>query len=137
MYLNPPSSSSQRTSVSLFFTSYLNLAISFKLHPLNNDFVQYIPHAPKQLSTLRLGEVSVWDKITQGFVIKRYEQRKTKRNGQMIMGLQSLTLKYISRVFFSKILLKISKVMWDFIVWVKKRVKHTKTSQQCILQVIS
>ena len=46
----------------------------------------------------------------------------------MIMGLQSLTLKYISRVFFSKILLKISRVMWDFIVWVKKRVEHTKTS---------
>ena len=62
MYLNPPSSSSQWTSLSLVFTSYSDLAISSKLHPPINDFFQYFPHAPKLLLTLRLGEVSVWAK---------------------------------------------------------------------------
>ena len=56
-YLNPPSSSSQRTSQSHFFISYPNPKISSKLHLLINGFFQYFPHAPKLLSTLRLGEV--------------------------------------------------------------------------------
>ena len=62
MYLNPPSSSYQRTSSSHVFTSYLDPVISSKLHPPINGFFQCFPHAPKLLSTLRLDEISVWAK---------------------------------------------------------------------------
>ena len=62
MYLNLSSSSYQRTSLSHVFTSYPNPAINSKLHPPINGFFQYFPHTPKLLSTLRLGEVSVWAK---------------------------------------------------------------------------
>ena len=62
MYLNPSSSSYQRTSSSHVFTSYLDLIISSKLHPPINGFFQCFPHTPKLLSTLRLGEISVWAK---------------------------------------------------------------------------
>ena len=62
MYLNPLSSSSQRASPSHFLASYLDLAISSKLHLPINGFFLYFPHAPKLLSTLRLGEVSVQTK---------------------------------------------------------------------------
>ena len=60
--LTPPNYSSQRTSPSLIFTSYLNPTISSKLHPPINCFFQCFPHTSKLLSTLRLGEVSVWAK---------------------------------------------------------------------------
>ena len=62
MYLNPPSFSYQRASRSHVFTSYLDLAFSSKLHLPANDFFQCFPYAPKLLSTLRLGEISVWAK---------------------------------------------------------------------------
>ena len=62
MYLNPPSSSYQRTLSSHVFTSYLDLEISSKLHPPIDGFLQYFPYTPKLLTTLRLGEVSVWAK---------------------------------------------------------------------------
>ena len=62
MYLNSPSSSYQPTSQSHVFTSHLDPAISSKLHPPIDDFFLYFPHAPKLLSTLKLGEVSVWAK---------------------------------------------------------------------------
>ena len=62
MYLNLPSYSSQQTSPSHVFTSYLDPAICSKLHPPTNGFFQCFPHTPKLLSTLRLGKVSVWAK---------------------------------------------------------------------------
>ena len=62
MYLNPPSFSYQRASRSHVFTSYLDLAFSSKLHLPTNGFFQCFPYAPKLLSTLRLGEISVWAK---------------------------------------------------------------------------
>ena len=61
-YLNPRNSNYQRTSLSHVFTSYPNPAISSKLHPPIDGFFHYFPHAPKLLSTLRLGEVSIWAK---------------------------------------------------------------------------
>ena len=60
MYLNPLSSNYQRASPSYIFTSYLDPTVSSKLHPPIDGFFQYFPHAPKLLSTLRLGKVSVW-----------------------------------------------------------------------------
>ena len=62
MYLNPPSFSYQRDSWSHVFTSYLDLAISSKLHPSIDNFFQCLPHAPKLLLAFRLGEVSIWTK---------------------------------------------------------------------------
>ena len=62
MYLNPPSSSYQRASWSYVFTSYPDPTISSKLHPPLKGFFQCFPYAPKLLSTLSLGEVSVWAK---------------------------------------------------------------------------
>ena len=62
MYLNPPSSSHQRTSPSYVFTRCLDPAISSKLHLLISGFFQCFLHAPKLLSTLRLSEVSFWAK---------------------------------------------------------------------------
>ena len=59
MYLNPPSSSSKQISPNLVFTSYPNPAIIFKLHPPINGLFQCLLHAPKLLSTLKLGKVSV------------------------------------------------------------------------------
>ena len=59
MYQNPPSSSYQQASWSHVFTSYPNPAISSKLHPSVNGFFQCFSYAPKLLSTLILGEVSV------------------------------------------------------------------------------
>ena len=59
MYQNPPSSSYQQASWSHVFTSYPNPAISSKLHPSVNGFFQCFPQAPKLLSTLKMGEVSV------------------------------------------------------------------------------
>ena len=61
-YLNPPSSSSKRTSPNLIFTSYSDLVISSKLHPPITGLFQCLPHSPKLISTLRLGKVSVWAK---------------------------------------------------------------------------
>ena len=63
MYLNPLSSNYQRASCSHVFTSYLDLAISSKLHLPIDGFFQYFPYAPKLLSTLRLGEENVWAKM--------------------------------------------------------------------------
>ena len=97
MYLNPPSSSYQQTSLSYVFTSYLNPAISSKLHPPINGFFQCFPHAPKLLSTLRLGEVSAWAKNLSRICNWRGRSRgKLIEIVQMIMGLQSLTLKCIA-----------------------------------------
>ena len=62
IYLNSPSSSYQWASPNYVFTSYLDLAISSKLHPPIDGFFQYFPYAPKLLSTLRMDEVSVWAK---------------------------------------------------------------------------
>ena len=62
MYLNPLSSSFQWTSPSHIFTSFLDPAISSKLHLPINGFFQCFSQAPKQLTTLRLGEVCVWAK---------------------------------------------------------------------------
>ena len=62
IYLNPSSSNSQWVSSSHVFTSYLDPAINSKLHQPINGFFQYFPSAPKQLTTLRLGEVCVWAK---------------------------------------------------------------------------
>ena len=59
IYLNPPSSSSQRTSPSLVFTSFPDPALSSKLHLPINGFFQYFSDTPKLLLTLRLGEVNV------------------------------------------------------------------------------
>ena len=61
MYLNPLSSIYQWASQSHVFTSYLNLAISSRLHPPINGFFQCFPYAPK-LSTLILGEINVQTK---------------------------------------------------------------------------
>ena len=62
MYLNPLSSSYQWDSPSHVFTSYLDPAISSKLHPPIDGFFQCFPHIPKLLSTLKLSEISVWAK---------------------------------------------------------------------------
>ena len=59
IYLNPQSSSYQLASQSHVFTSYLDPAISSKLHLPLHGFFQCFPYAPKLLTTLRLGEVSV------------------------------------------------------------------------------
>ena len=103
MYLNPPSSSYQRTSSSHVFTSYLDPVISSKLHPPINGFFQCFPHVPKLLSTLRLGEISVWAKNLSRICNLRGRSRgKLREIVQMIVGLQSLTLKCVSRVFSLK-----------------------------------
>ena len=47
MYLNPLSSNFQWTSPSHIFTSYLDPAISSKLHLLVNGFLQYFPTCTK------------------------------------------------------------------------------------------
>ena len=62
MYLNPSSSCYQQVLRSHVFTSCPDPAISSKLHPPLNGFFQCFPYAPKLLSTLRIGEVSVWVK---------------------------------------------------------------------------
>ena len=62
MYLNPLSSHCQWASPTHVFTSCPDPAISSKLHPPLNGFFQCFPYAPKFLSTLKLGEASVWTK---------------------------------------------------------------------------
>ena len=115
MYLNPSSSSSQRTLTSLVFTTYLDPTISSKLHPPINGFFQYFSHAPKLLSTLKL-EVSVQDKNLSRICNWKGKSRgKLREIVQMIVGLQSLTFKCIFRVLFES-LFTISQVMWDYIV---------------------
>ena len=86
MCLNPPSSSSQRTSSSLVFIRYLNSTINSKLHPPINDFFQYFPHASKLLSTLRLGEISVQIKNLSRICNQRgRSRRKLREIVQMIV----------------------------------------------------
>ena len=58
MYLNSPSFSYQWASLSHVFTSYPDPTINSKLHLPIDGFFQYFPLAP----TLKLGEVSIWNK---------------------------------------------------------------------------
>ena len=103
MYLNPLSSSYQWTSPSHVFTSYSDCAISFKLHPPIDGLFQCLPLAPNPLLTLKLGEVSVWAKNLSRICNLRGRSRgKLREIVLMIVGLQSLTLKCISRVFSLK-----------------------------------
>jgi len=50
------------SSRSHVFTSCPDPAISSKLHPPLTGFFQCFPYAPKLLSTIRMGKVSVWVK---------------------------------------------------------------------------
>ena len=103
MYLNPSSSSYQRASPSHVFISYPDPVISTKLHPPIDGFLQYFPHTPKLLSTLRLSEVSIWVKNLSRICNWRGRSRgKLREIVQMIVGLLSLTLKCIARVFSLK-----------------------------------
>ena len=92
MYLKPPSSNYQRASQNHVFISYLDHAVSSKLHLPINSLFQCFPHAPKLLSTLRLGEVSVWAKnLSMMFTI--FSQKflgKTPYNFVGNMGLYSV-----------------------------------------------
>ena len=92
MYLNPQSSSYQWALLSHVFISYLDHAVSSKLHLPINSLFQCFPHAPKLLSTLRLGEVSVWVKnLSMMFTI--FSQKflgKTPYNFVGNMGLYSV-----------------------------------------------
>ena len=103
VYLNPQSSSYQRASSSLIFTSYPDPTISSRLHPPIDGFFQCFPHVPKLHSALKLGEVSVWKKNLSRFCNWRGRSRgKLRKIVQMIVGLQSLTFKCIVRVFSLK-----------------------------------
>ena len=62
MTLNLPSSYYQWASRSHVFTSCPNPVISSKLHLPLNGFFQCFPYAPKLLSTLKMGKISVWAK---------------------------------------------------------------------------
>ena len=137
MYLNPPSSCYQRALQSHVFTNCPDLAISSKLYPPVNNFFQCFPYAPKLLSTLRMGEVSVWAKNHSRMCRWRGRSEGNFREMvQTIVGKQSLTLKCLARVFSLKIflekllvLLTISWVKRVYIVLVKVYEKaHLKTS---------
>ena len=100
-------SSYQRTSSSHVFTSYQDPAISSKLHLPIKGFFQCIPCAPKFLSTLRLGEISVWAKNLSRICYWRGRSSgKLREIVKMIMGLQSLILKYFARIFSLKVSLQ-------------------------------
>ena len=104
MYLNPTSCSYQWASWSHVFISYLDPAISSKLHPPTNDFFECFPYAPKLLSTLRLGEISVQAKNLSRICNQRGRSReKLRKFVQIIVCLQSLTLKYFAKVFSLKV----------------------------------
>ena len=103
MYLNPLSSCYQQDSWSHVFTSCSNPTISSKLHPSLNGFFQCFLYAPKLLSTLRMGEVSIQAKNLLRMCRQRSRSKGNFREMvQMIVGKQSLTLKCLDRVFSLK-----------------------------------
>ena len=119
----------------------LSAAIS-KLHLLLNGFFQCFPYAPKLLSTLKMGEVSVWAKNLSKMCRWRGRSKGNFREMvQMIVGIQSLTLKCLVRVFslksfLEKLFLTISWVMRAYIVLIKVCEKaHSKTSRQRVSRV--
>ena len=114
MYLNPLSSSYQQNSWTHVFTSYLDPAISSKLHPPINDFFRCFPYAPKLLSTLRLGQVSVW---TKNFLrMCRWRGRskgKLQRNGVDDCGYTISNSQVCRQGFLSQNFLR--KTLYNFV----------------------
>ena len=108
MYLNPLSFCYQQVSQTHVFTSYPDPAISSKLHLPLNGFFQCFPYASKLISTLGLGEVSVWAKNLSRMCRWRGKSKgKLQRNGvnncgYTISNSQAFSQGFLSQKFLCK-----------------------------------